>query len=202
VRKADLLENHDEFEGALKSYRAFLLRIVDAQRVVSSVNEKRDVAESVLLRVCAYWEYFVDRQLIACVNRDPSLLPEYLGASLPSHPSVDLCEALLIGDRYLDFRSIGALKGYSKKVIPQPSNPFLKISTATANKIDEVYKLRNYLSHFSSKARRSLFAVYKSQYGMSRFYEPGQFLLARNGERLWAYFDAFAMASTSVRARY
>lgn len=79
------------------------------------------------------------------------------------------------------------------------SNPFLVVDSADAKKIDEAFKIRNYLSHYSQRAGRSLHVLYKEAYEMTNFLEPGQFLIARGGERLWAYFDAFEAASQKMK---
>lgn len=133
---------------------------------------------------------------------DHSKLSEYFAVSLPSNPSWNLCHALIIGDSYTDFRSFGDLKGYSKRILPEGSNPFLQVSAAHTTKIDEVYKIRNYLSHYSAASGRSLKRVYEDTYNMHNFLEPGQFVLAYNARRLWAYFDAFAGASNDMKAWY
>jgi len=49
MRKLDLRKNHEAFDAAFVRYRAFLDKIINAQRVISTPDEKRDVAESVLL---------------------------------------------------------------------------------------------------------------------------------------------------------
>ena len=202
MRKSDLRRNHDPFDDALERYRGFIGKVIDAQRVIGTPQEKKDVAESVLLRLCANWERFIDEHLVDCVNRDPSKLSSFLGVKIPGQPSKDLCHALLFGDQYRDFLSFGALKGFTKKLLPTDSNPFLEVSTAHAKKIDEVYKIRNYLSHYSAKSRRVLLAMYRKQYEMDRFLEPGQFLLSYRARRLWRYFDAFEGASTDMKKWY
>jgi hypothetical protein len=195
MRKSNLKRNHAPFDEVVTRYRTFMKRIIEAERVIELVQEKRDIAESVLLRLCAHWERFVDEHIVDCVNCDSSRLAEHFGVSIPKHPSWNLCHALIIGDGYTDFRGFGDLKGYSKRVLPDVSNPFLSVTTAQAKRIDEVYRIRNYLAHYSKKARASLHALYKTEYQMERFLEPGQFLLAYNARRLWVYFDAFEGAS-------
>lgn len=202
MRKSNLKKNHVPFDAALVRYRAFMDKIINAQRVISTTEEKRDIAESVLLRLCAYWERFVDEHLVDCVNCDHTQLSKHFSVSLPENPSWNLCHALIIGDSYKDFRSFGDLKGHSKKILPENSNPFLQVSQAHAAKIDEVYKIRNYLSHYSASSSRALMHVYKTMYAMQRFLEPGQFMLAYDAERLWAYFDAFEGASNDMKAWY
>jgi hypothetical protein len=177
-------------------------KILGAQRVVSSAQEKRDIAESVVLRLCANWESFVDEHLVDCINVDHSQLSEHFGVTIPPNPSKGLCHALLFGGSYRDFKSFGDLKSFSKKIMPDASNPFLVITPAQSKRIDEAYKIRNYLSHYSSIGRRSLMRVYREEYGMTRFLEPGQCLLAYRGRRLWVYFDAFEAASDAMKAWY
>jgi hypothetical protein len=202
VRKADLGKNHLVLDDAISRYRVFMQKIVGAQRVVSSAQEKRDIAESVMLRLCANWESFVDEHLVDCINVDSTGLTDYLGVKIGANPSKALCRALLFGGSYRDFRSLGDLKGFSKKLLADASNPFLAVTPTAAKRIDEAYKIRNYLSHYSAVGRRSLLRMYQQEYAMARFVEPGQFLLAYKAKRLWAYFDAFASASASMKATY
>jgi len=199
MRKADLLANHRPFDDSLERYRAFLERAFAAQRVIRTNTEKADLAESVLLRLCANWEKFVDEHLVDCVNCDHSQLSEYLGVTISRHPSKNDCEAILFGGGYRDFRSFGDLKGFSKKILPDSSNPFLAIPTRQGNRIDEAYKIRNYLAHYSSAARRTLKRMYSQEYEMTRFIEPGRFLFAYNGQRMWRYFDSFERASEAMK---
>lgn len=202
MRKSDLRKNHEPFDAAVTRYRGFMQKIIVDQQVVSTTAEKRDLAESVLLRLCAYWEFFIDEHLVDCVNRNHSKLSEHFAVSIPDNPSWNLCHALIIGSTYKDFPSFGALRSFSKKILPEAGNPFLKVSNAHANLIDEVYKIRNYISHYSASSRRALHIVYKTKHQMTRFLEPGQFLLAYEAGRLWAYFDAFEGASTEMKQWY
>lgn len=178
----------------------FLERIIAAQRVIGLAQEKRDIAESVLLRLCAHWEQFVDEHLVDCVNVDSSQLEEFLGVPVPAHPSKNLCTAFVFGDGYRDFASFGQLKGFSKRLLPTASNPFLVVTTTQAKRIDEVYTIRNYLSHYSARSKRALHRMYREEYGMTNFLQPGQFLLAYDARRLWTYFSAFEGASGRMRA--
>ncbi len=202
MRKSNLKQNHVGFDIAVIRYRAFMDKIINAQRVISNAEEKRDIAESVLLRLCAVWERFVDEHLVDCVNCDHTQLSKHFAVKIPEHPSWNLCHALIIGSSYTDFRSFGDLKGFTKKILPDASNPFLQVGPAHAKKIDEVYKIRNYLSHYSAASTRSLHHIYRTEYAMERFLEPGQFVLAYSARRLWAYFDAFQGASTDMKAWY
>lgn len=198
MRKSDLKKNHVPFDAAIVRYRDFMGKIIADKSVIASAQEKRDVAESVVLRLCAHWERFIDEHLVDCINCDSTKLSTYFSVTIPRHPSWDLCHALIIGAGYTDFRNFDDLKQLSKRLLPKASNPFLVVTKVQANRIDEVYRIRNYLSHYSKKARQSLMALYKLEYGMTRFLEPGQFLLGYKARRLRTYFDAFSGASASM----
>lgn len=202
MRKSDLKKNHRPLDEAYARYRAFMVRVIDGNRMTTTAQERRDIAESVMLRLCANWEAFVDEHLVDCVNRDHTKLSEYFSVTIPENPSWDLCHALVIGVSYKDFRNYGDLKGYTKKILPDTSNPFLAVTQAHADTIDEAYRIRNYLSHYSKASRKSLMRVYRTTHGMKRFLEPGQFLLAYGAARLWSYFDAFEGASADMKAWY
>jgi hypothetical protein len=202
MRKADLAKNHVPFDNALARYRAFMTKVFAAKHVVADAQEKRDLAESILLRLTANWEFFLNEHLVDCVNKSPSQLSAFLGVPLPSNPNKALCHALVFGSGYRDFHSFADIVGLSKKLLPDLANPFKNVSRSHQAKIDEAYAIRNYLSHYSSASNRALMKIYKEKYNMNKFLEPGQFLLAYECERLWAYFTAFEGASADMKTFY
>jgi len=202
MRKSDLTVNHRNLDDALVRYKAFMTKIVAAQRVINTVSEKRDIAESVLLRLLANWEAFVDEQLVDCINLDTSKLSHFLGVSVPAHLSKNMCEAILFGGGYRDFSSYGDLKGFSKKILPDTSNPFIHVHSSRTSAIDEMYKIRNYLAHYSGAARRALMRMYEEKYSYSRFIEPGRFLLGNDCRALWHYFEMLEAASQDMKDWY
>ena len=202
MRKSDLRARHDSFDSVVARYRSFSAKIINARRVIGTAEEKRDLAESVVLRLVANWESFVDEHLVACVNCDHSKLNEFLGVTVPGNPDVNLCRALLFGDGYRDFQNIGTLIKFSKRLLPDKSNPFLAINKSHKSKIDDIYKLRNYLAHYSTKSRRVLWQMYKARYRYKRWIESGRFLLGNGSQHLWECFDAFSGASKDMRDWY
>ena len=200
MRKADLRQNHKLLDDSIDRYREFLKRVIKAKSVIRTRQEKRDIAESVLLRLCANWERFLEEHLIDCVNVNPSGLDKFLGVPVPTHPSKALCGALIFSDKYRSFASFDELKGFSRKLLPDDSNPFLAVTRKQIKYINEVYKIRNYLSHYSSKSKRLLQEMYNREYELNSFLQPGHFLLSHNAGRLWTYFEAFEGASDRMKA--
>jgi len=198
MRKADLSKNHQKFESTLVDYANYLDRLLNALRVVRP-HDKKEIAEGAFLKLCARWESFVDEELVDCVNIDCSKLADFVDAQLPKNLSLDMCRAIIFRGGYLDFRSVAQLKEFAKKILPDHVNPFRLIRSLTARKIDEMLIIRNYLSHYSRKARRALFAIYKQSYSMQVFREPAHFLLANRARRFIEYFRALMDASDQMK---
>jgi len=197
VRKADLRKNHISFEGSVRRYEDFSNRLLSAQRVVRK-QDKKEIAEATLLKLCALWESFVDHELLDCLNINSTKLSQYLDVKLPRNLNRKLCQAILFREGYLDFKNVGSLKGFAKNILPPDANPFRNIDNPTAAKIDEMFVIRNYLSHRSFAAKRSLTKMYWKNYRMRHFREPGTFLNASNAKRLVGYVQSLKRASKQM----
>jgi hypothetical protein len=176
-----------------------LIKIQLARRVIRSIQEKRSIFQAFVLSICAEWEVLVENLLIDCLNRDTSRYAEYTGFKLPKHITRETCKAVIMGTGYLDFKSVSQLKDISKKILVVQCNPFIHIPTSRGRKIDEFFTIRNYLAHYSEAARRSLLHVYRTQYNLSTFVEPGVFLLAEDKRekipRMGVYINNFKKTS-------
>jgi hypothetical protein len=172
-----------------------LMKIETAKAVVKHKVDKRSIFEAFVFRICAYWEVLVEDLLIDCLNHDTSRYSEFTGFKLPKNISRETCKAVIIGIGYTDFKSVGQLKKMSKQMLVPEWNPFTTITASSVRKIDEFFKLRNYLAHYSDSARRALLDVYHNTYNMHKFVEPGIFLLARDRQedmpRMGVYINHF-----------
>ena len=200
MRKADLVKNHDKFEEDMDWYIDFIIRMLRAKQVVN-YDDKLEILESLVIRLCAIWEAFIEGEMIDCLNIDCcSKYREELQLEIPEHPNKDLCEAILVGPGYLDFKSVDDIKTFAKKALPDDVNPFKKVrANPTAKRINELYVMRNYLSHYSGKSRRTLHKMYRDSWGLKTFRKPGDFLISYNGKRLIQYIEALLDASEQMR---
>lgn len=107
-------------------------------------------------------------------------------------------EQRTIKSRRIGLPSERPLLHFARRVLPDHVNPFARITIATVQRIDEAFKIRNYLSHQSKASLRSLMRMYKSNYGLKRFKEPGALLLANRYSRLIEYGEAFETASKEM----
>ena len=195
MRKSSLELTFDNFVGWLKWYAEFLEKTYHSRRVVRTKLEKTEIFEAFVSRIDAIWSIFVKDLLIDCLNRDTSQYARHTGTTLPSHLPRDQCKAMLVGLRYLDFKSTGDIKKVTRDVLVAVNNPFKKIPKSACKRIDEFYKIRNYVTHYSDFAKRAISKMYRTEYGMKRFREPGEFLMAMDQShghiRLANYINAF-----------
>ena len=201
MRKTSLPLAFDDFNDSLQTYAGFAGKIASSQRVIRYKWEKTELLEAFALRLVTLWEVFVEDVVVACLNRDTSKYAEFRGLVLRKHLSADECRAMLTGLGYFDCRSVGEIQRIARQVLV--FNPFAVIPKAESRKIDELMIMRNYLAHYSGKAKRTLNNVYKNTYHMQRFREPGNFLWAntrRGGQmRFYVYLDALHDAASAMR---
>jgi hypothetical protein len=144
------------------------------------------------------WSDFVEDVFIGCVNRNPSKVGPEVGLALPKHIPYAVCEALFTTRGYLDFKSVGDLKGEGKKFLA--SNPFMAIAKADSDKLDDLSVLRNYVVHGSRRARKAYFEKVLQPDKYKNFVEPGTFLLhvAKGKTKLEIYTTAAESAAKAI----
>jgi hypothetical protein len=192
----------DDFLHSMNWYIDFLNKVFAAQRVLKGEREKKEVLEAFVFKIHVTWGIFIEELLIDCLNRDTSQYANYMALKVPKHLPRSQCKAILTGLRYVDFRSVSEIKKVAQDILVPENNPFKAIPKSASDKIDEFYKIRNYLAHYSGLARRSLAAMYKRAYGMRRFREPGDFLYSlrrrKDRIRLADYIEAFRDAAEQM----
>lgn len=201
MKKADFSTNHDEFNTWVLWYGDFLKRVIEAKRVIRTRFEKRELIEALVLRCAVRWEILITKDIITSLNRDSSAYADALGLRLRKHLSRDECKAILIGHRYIDFRSVEEVKGFGRKYLVPMYNPFEGLKNPLVKKINEFLAIRNVLAHYSDFAWRSYYQFMKNRYKYDRVPEPGSFLIAitRAGEYRWSeYLRAFLQASSKM----
>ena len=206
MRKSAVKKTFDFFHEWMNWDIDFLSKVYSGQRAVYSRKEKEQILEAFVFKICANWQVFTEGLLIDCLNKDTTQFAKHTDFSVPKHLSRDVCKAMLMGVKYLDFKNVSHLKGFAKKILVPNNDPFKRISAAkgeVGDKIDEFYTMRNYLGHYSYFADRKLAAVYK-EHGMKRWREPGDYLLSfdRNNQmpRIRVYTNAFVQAADEMGA--
>ncbi|MFH1231174.1 MAG: hypothetical protein V1709_06715 [Planctomycetota bacterium] len=192
--------NHEEFERNIEDIINYGSEIIkDNSKRID--NQKSMLLESLLLKSTALWENFVSQDLIYLVHLDSMCLKDKMELSQGTKLDLSLIRALLFADSYRNYYNINDSRGYFKEVLTPQYNLFAEITSEQGRKINAVYKIRNYLSHYSAYARKQLLKVYQEQFRYRRFLEPGMFLMKHNGKYFERLMHNFAMVSTRMRRK-
>ncbi|MBU4444303.1 hypothetical protein KJ656_04365, partial [bacterium] len=156
-----ILENHKLLEKNIEEIIKYGLRLIERNSTSFSVKEKTIIIEGLLLRACAYWERFLEAEVIFLIELDQSKLREYL--ELPSSQKLNrqLIKAILFSDSYRSFQDIEKSKRFFRSFIANNYNLFDKLTNEQIKKNQMAYKLRNYLAHYSEFAKKKLQQQYE-----------------------------------------
>lgn len=204
LKTKKIIHNHDEFETNVEKILQYANEISAdlPYKTKMSIEEKCMLLESLTLRACALWEKFLENELIFAVNLNPSKLIKEMQLKSSIKLDNNLIRGLLFSDIFRDFHDLDRSKSFFSKYIVDDYNPCGKISNTQVKNIQAIYALRNYLSHYSDFAKRKLFITYKKRYKMTKFIEPGKFLIKSKGKIFQDLISNFKFASINMKTIY
>jgi hypothetical protein len=198
-----ILNNHLDFDNKINELIRQGLVLVSGglpnKPIGISENEKGIFLEALLLRSCAYWESFMENEIVYLINLKPDKFKRHLGLPLNTRLNIKLIRAILYSDSYKDYHDLEHYRNYLKKIIDDSNNPFPDITGQRIKKISFTYKMRNYLSHYSDFSKKKLLEAYINDYGYQRFLEPGSFLLKNKGDNFEKLVHNFLLISVSIK---
>ena len=129
-----ILKNHQILEEDIERIIRYGLSIIDKKSKRSNffnVDEKNVIIEGLLLRACATWERFLEKEIIYLVDMDKSMLLEEF--ELPSNTKLNqkIIKAILFSTGYRDFHDIERSKIFFRTFIVNKYNLFVKIREQT-----------------------------------------------------------------------
>lgn len=199
-----LNKNHLQFESNVKELIKYGMDIV-TENINKTKNkdrkkEKTILVEALLLRSCAYWEKFLEKEIILLVNLNNDKFKIYFELPQKSTLNIKLIRAILYGNKYLDFHDIKNCKGFFSKLLTDNYNPFNSITIEQFNNISFSYTIRNYLSHYSDYSKKNLCRAYIDKFKYKIFQEPGLFLLKEKGKYFENLLHNFVLVSINMRS--
>ncbi len=200
--KKEIIVNHNNLESSIDELIRNGLEIVSDNFQINNQRNrihKELLLESFLLRSCAYWEHFLEKEIILLVKLNPDTFKSYFNISVNFSLDHNLIRAILIGDKYQDWHDIQKFRSYFQKIIESKVNPFTKLTKEQLDLLNFVYILRNYLSHYSEYSKKKLFSMYKANYSYKKFIEPGSFLIKGKGKHFESLLHNFKLISVSIR---
>lgn len=112
------------------------------------------VHEYAVIRLYREFEHLILNALVGAINNDTNTLSERSGVAFPKHLTDEVCEFLVIGDGYFDFKGRDGLIATLRKFVP---HDHYLVTTAKKTRykepLERVCALRNYAAHESSTSK-------------------------------------------------
>ncbi|MBI1818566.1 MAG: hypothetical protein HYR72_26575 [Deltaproteobacteria bacterium] len=133
--------------------------------------------EYAVLRLYRAFEQFVLEILVGAVNNDTTTLSSRTGIAFPKHLTDEVCEYLVVGDGYFDFRGRDGLIKTIKEFVPDGHYLVIAIKDAKyKDALERLSALRNYAAHGSYRAK----AAARRVVGQKKIMCAGDWLSTQN----------------------
>ena len=113
-------------------------------------------AEQAIILVYKEFEKLMLAALVGGINQDTKTISETNGVDFPKHLKKGVCEFLVVGSGYFDFRGRSGLIEIIKNYVSP--NHYLSVAVSDhkyLDALDELSALRNLAAHESAKARKA-----------------------------------------------
>ncbi len=151
-RKKSIRKSARDYVKMLKDVKDFIQRAKSIKALT-----KKDLTwlyEYALIKVYRGFEQLMLECLVGALNNDTSVLTARTGITFPKHLTDEICEFLVVGTGYFDFKGRDGLIAKLKDFLP--ANHYL-INIVKKNKykdaLNRLVAFRNYAVHSSKKAK-------------------------------------------------
>jgi hypothetical protein len=141
-----------KFNETADSISAFLTKVAVGQ----SDEHVSWLYNYAAIRLYREFEQLMLSALVGAINNDTSTLEGTTGVSFPKHLTDEVCEFLITGTGYFDFRGRSGLIKTLKRFVPDDHYlvTFVK-KTAYTKALDQLSTLRNFAAHESLPSKRA-----------------------------------------------
>ncbi len=151
ARKKSVQKAAQDFRSRTAELKAF----IDAVTPNQSKEHVSWVYEYAVIRLYREFELLVLGALVGAINNDTATISTRVGIQFPKHLTDEVCEFLVIGDGFFDFRGRDGLIRSLKRFVPD--NHYL-VQVVKKDKykdsLEQLSTLRNLAAHNSSVARK------------------------------------------------
>jgi hypothetical protein len=192
----EVMNNHKRFESELSIYNELIEKALECQiidpddmnslihsgmKLVSSVSGKtmkisKILIEGIFLNLVTLWESLVEKDIISLFMQDTTNYCKKYGYELEKCISWDLAEAILIGDKYRDFKLDDA-----KNILVTDLNIFNKIPIEIKKIIEKMCVIRNQIAHNSRYSYNKYHKEILNNHGIKKGHIIEPYIL------LWSY---------------
>ncbi len=121
-----------------------------------AAQETTWAVEGALVKLAAGFEQLMLRCLVGAVNNDTSGLSAVTGVAFPAHMTDEVCEYMVTGGKYFDFRGRDGLIKTLRQYLPATHYLVIDVSDAARRRsLDRLIALRNFAAHESRQSKRA-----------------------------------------------
>ncbi|MBX9423846.1 hypothetical protein [Streptomyces lateritius] len=147
----------DQFRVTTRRIRDYLDEIDGASFTDQAVTW---AYESALIKTSVAFEKLMLECLVVALNKNTQPFSEVTGTTFPKHLNQKVCEYLITGGGYFDFKGRGALIGDMKKITGDPHYLLGAVGKDRYyHSLELLFSLRNYAAHESPQSKEKVRAT-------------------------------------------
>lgn len=191
MRKSSIKLSAQTFRSDATSIVLF----ADHGKAALSAQEASWAYDAAIIRLYRSFENLMLDALVGAINNDTAHLATKASISLPKHLSRDVCEYLVVGSGYFDFKGRDGLIKLLKKFVPDTHYLVVTVKKATyRDALERMSALRNYAAHGSSQAKQAALTAT----GQQRIGSAGSWL--KGHQRLKDIADKLSALASELEA--
>ena len=141
-----------EFCEEATKIEAFLERVTEWEPSDEGISWAHEYA---IIRLYREFEKLILNCLVAAINNDTEQLSRTTGVGFPKHLTDEVCEYIIVGDSFFDFRGRSGLIQTLKKYLPDDHYLVVIVKAdAYRNSLDCLARLRNFAAHDSKVSKK------------------------------------------------
>ena len=151
-RKKSVKHSAQDFRIAADEITTFLTSVSNGQ-TAEHISWLHNYA---IIRLYREFESLVLDALVGAINNDTATVSSTTGVEFPTHLSAEVCEFLITGTGYFDFKGRAGLIKTLKDFVPDAHYLVTTIKQPTyKDALEQLSALRNYAAHESDQSKRS-----------------------------------------------
>lgn len=150
MRKQSIIKSAHDFSAEADEVLVFAQNCEDAL----SEKEVSWAYEGAIIRLYRAFENLMLDAIVGAINNDSATLSSTTGVTFPKHLNRDVCEYIVIGSGYFDFKGRDGLIKALKQFVPANRYILDTVKKPTyQDSLEKLSALRNYAAHGSSQSK-------------------------------------------------
>lgn len=153
MKKKSVKKSVDWFIGQTDEIVTFVSQIESKGVTDAALSWTYDHA---IIRLYRQFELLMFDGIVAGINNDTSVLSKATGTQFPKHLTDEVCEFILVGNGYFDFKGRDGLISTLGKYLSENHYIVTAVKkTAYKDALNRLSALRNFAAHDSAKSKRA-----------------------------------------------